>query len=223
MPSDYTALSDSEEQIQYACSLLLKKRYISQGRLIYSGGSYLKDRNPDFTFISNNMREITERLDRVGFEVKRDPAGRWVSAFGKTDIAPRDAALNKDASAFLIACGLLYERNPSEIGDKGLLDTDIQDVLQILVTELEVYEQKPPATLISKAMTRLERAQIVARKGGSWSDDDVEFCIMPSVRSATSKEVTDAYLAAYAEKLDNEDSALNEMFAEMEGDNNGSE
>lgn len=200
MAIDCTSFDDEETRLEYACALLITKRYVSRGRLLASGGAYLKDDNIDYAFIAERFEEISERLGRVGFELARDRSQNWICAVPKEGVAPRDRTLDKDASAFLIACGVLYERSLGNIGAMGILDADIQQLLEILVVEFGVFDQKPTASRISRSMARLAAANIVVKRAGAWEAEDVQFSIMPAIRAAVGKETIDAYREAYVSK-----------------------
>lgn len=211
---------DEEQALRYSCSLLISQRFVSQGRLIKSSGAFLKDRNPEFTFICNHFDDIERRLAEVGFDLERDPdpRNRWVRASGAEGVSCSEAPLGIDPSRFLVACAVHYARSLSEVGDWGMLDASIEDVLAVLVTDLGVYKQKPSKALIADSMLRLERSRLVKRMGGKWSDDDVSFAIMPAIEAATSPAVIARYEEFYAEGLAQDDQAFEEVFGEVEGE-----
>ncbi|MFR3272628.1 MAG: hypothetical protein ACLTQI_01470 [Slackia sp.] len=134
----------------------------------------------------------------VSWDDLSDP--RWY--LREDDVAVRYERLDRTETLFLFGLAVTYENKRSEMGRFATVDSDMNELLSLLCVTYRAFEKEPPISEVRRSMSRFERAGIVARKRGRWSDLDVEFAILPAIAHVADRATIDAYEKRYAAPLD---------------------
>ena len=104
---------------------------------------------------------------------------------------------------FLFGLAVTYENKRSEMGRFATVDSDMNELLSLLCVTYRAFEKEPSVSRgQGGVMSRFERAGVITRKRGRWSDFDVEFAIQPAIAHVADRATIDAYEKRYAAAID---------------------
>ena len=110
--------------------------------------------------------------------------------------------LDRTETLFLFGLAVTYENKRSEMGRFATVDSDMNELLSLLCVTYRAFEKDHSVSEVRRIMSRFERAGVITRKRGRWSDFDVEFAIQPAIAHVADRATIDAYEKRYAAAID---------------------
>lgn len=193
---------ETEKKVRTVCAMLIAHRYLCKMKWVSQEGERTKDIAPEFMFCKDHEDEVRERLGFVGYDLDLDPQGNFYICAPQDDVAVRYERLDRTETLFLFGLAVTYENKRFEMGRFATVDSDMNELLSLLCVTYRAFEKEPPISEVRRSMSRFERAGIVARKRGRWSDFDVEFAIQPAIAHVADRATIDAYEKRYGAALD---------------------
>lgn len=192
---------ETEKKLKTVCAALIAHRYLCRMKWVSQEGERTKDVAPEFMFCKDHEDEVRERLDAVGYDLDFDPQGNFYICAPQDDVAVRYERLDRAETLFLFGLAVIYESRRSEMGRFATIDSDMNELLGLLCVTYRAFDKEPSTSEIRRIMGRFERAGVVVRKRGRWSDFDVEFAIQPSIAHVADRTTIEAYERRYATAL----------------------
>lgn len=193
---------ETEKKVKTVCAMLIAHRYLCKMKWVSQEGERTKDIAPEFMFCKDHEDEVRYRLGAVGYDLDLDPQGNFYICAPQDDVAVRYERLDRAETLFLFGLAVTYENKRSEMGRFATVDSDMNELLSLLCVTYRAFGKEPSASEVRRIMSRFERAGIVVRKRGRWSDLDVGFAIQPAIAHVVDRATIDAYEKRYAAALD---------------------
>lgn len=199
---------ETEKKVKAVCAALIAHRYLCKMKWVSQEGERTKDVSPEFMFCEDHEDEVRARLEAVGYDLDLDPLGNFYICAPQDDIGVRYERLDRAETLFLFGLAVTYENKRSEMGRFATVDSDMNELLGLLCVTYRAFDKEPSTAEVRRIMARFERAGVVLRKRGRWSDLDVEFAIQPAIVHVADRATIDAYERRYAAALDGAEAAL---------------
>lgn len=209
---------EAEKKIRAVCATLIARRYLCKMKWVSQEGERMKDVSPEFMFCEDHEDEVRVRLAAVGYDLDLDSQGNFYICAPQDDIGIRYERLDRAETLFLFGLAVTYENKRSEMGRFATVDSDMNELLGLLCVTYRAFEKEPPTSEVGRIMARFERAGIVLRKRGRWSDFDVAFAIQPTIAHVVDRATIDAYERRYAAALGKEQAAIDPFDCDEGGD-----
>lgn len=193
---------ETEKKVKTVCAMLIAHRYLCKMKWVSQEGQRTKDIAPEFMFCKDHEDEVRDRLDAVGYNLDLDPQGNFYICAPQDDVDVRYERLDRTETLFLFGLAVMYENKRSEMGRFATVDSDMNELLSLLCVTYRAFEKEPSASEVRRIMSRFERAGVITRKRGRWSDFDVEFAIQPAIAHVADRATIDAYEKRYAAAID---------------------
>lgn len=196
------ASSDIEVRIEAVCAMLVSRRFLPAALVRGRDTGGFKEQSVEFLFCLDNQQEIERRLANVGFALSLSPDRDFFEAVPNPDVEEAvslGTRLTMIEGKLLVGLAILHERKIADKGRFGTIESDMRELLSLLVSEYHAFDKEPPARDLQSAMRRFERCALVVKRTGSWADADAEFTIQPSIARVASPEA----IAAYEERYGN--------------------
>lgn len=193
---------ETEKKVKTVCAMLIAHRYLCKMKWVSQEGQRTKDIAPEFMFCKDHEDEVRDRLDAVGYNLDLDPQGNFYICAPQGDVDVRYERLDRTETLFLFGLAVMYENKRSEMGRFATVDSDMNELLSLLCVTYRAFEKEPSASEVRRIMSRFERAGVITRKRGRWSDFDVEFAIQPAIAHVADRATIDAYEKRYAAAID---------------------
>lgn len=193
---------ETEKKVKTVCAMLIAHRYLCKMKWVSQEGQRTKDIAPEFMFCKDHEDEVRDRLDAVGYNLDLDPQGNFYICAPQDDVDVRYERLDRTETLFLFGLAVMYENKRSEMGRFATVDSDMNELLSLLCVTYRAFEKEPSASEVRHIMSRFERAGVITRKRGRWSDFDVEFAIQPAIAHVADRATIDAYEKRYAAAID---------------------
>ena len=177
---------ETEKKVKTVCAMLIAHRYLCKMKWVSQEGQRTKDIAPEFMFCKDHEDEVRDRLDAVGYNLDLDPQGNFYICAPQDDVDDRYERLDRTETLFLFGLAVTYENKRSEMGR----------------VTYRAFEKEPSVSEVRRIMSRFERAGVITRKRGRWSDFDVEFAIQPAIAHVADRATIDAYEKRYAAAID---------------------
>lgn len=193
---------ETEKKVKTVCAMLIAHRYLCKMKWVSQEGQRTKDIAPEFMFCKDHEDEVRDRLDAVGYNLDLDPQGNFYICAPQDDVDVRYERLDRTETLFLFGLAVMYENKRSEMGRFATVDSDMNELLSLLCVTYRAFEKEPSASEVRRIMSRFERAGVITRKRGRWSDFDVEFAIQPAIAHVADRATIDAYEKRYSAAID---------------------
>lgn len=193
---------ETEKKVKTVCAMLIAHRYLCKMKWVSQEGQRTKDIAPEFMFCKDHEDEVRDRLDAVGYNLDLDPQGNFYICAPQDDVDVRYERLDRTETLFLFGLAVTYENKRSEMGRFATVDSDMNELLSLLCVTYRAFEKEPSVSEVRLIMSRFERAGVITRKRGRWSDFDVEFAIQPTIAHVADRATIDAYEKRYAAAID---------------------
>ena len=193
---------EMEKKVKTVCAMLIAHRYLCKMKWVSQEGQRTKDIAPEFMFCKDHEDEVRDRLDAVGYNLDLDPQGNFYICVPQDDVDVRYESLDRTETLFLFGLAVTYENKRSEMGRFATVDSDMNELLSLLCVTYRAFEKEPSVSEVRRIMSRFERAGVITRKRGRWSDFDVEFAIQPTIAHVADRATIDAYEKRYAAAID---------------------
>ena len=193
---------ETEKKVKTVCAMLIAHRDLCKMKWVSQEGQRTKDIAPEFMFCKDHEDEVRDRLDAVGYNLDLDPQGNFYICAPQDDVDVRYERLDRTETLFLFGLAVMYENKRSEMGRFATVDSDMNELLSLLCVTYRAFEKEPSASEVRRIMSRFERAGVITRKRGRWSDFDVEFAIQPAIAHVADRATIDAYEKRYAAAID---------------------
>jgi hypothetical protein len=152
------------EQFKSICNYLLSHTFVV--RTIYKPDKG-RINNPDYTFLSIHYETIRDYLALLDWDLRKDDFNGYFYVLN-TDEANR-RALNKTATAILLALRMIYEENQERVGLEHDVICTVRDVLEKVVTDYAILSSRPNMDEVRRGLTLLENHSIIQRLDGKFS------------------------------------------------------
>ena len=193
---------ETEKKVKTVCAMLIAHRYLCKMKWVSQEGQRTKDIAPEFMFCKDHEDEVRDRLDAVGYNLDLDPQGNFYICAPQDDVDVRYERLDRTETLFLFGLAVTSENKRSEMGRFATVDSDMNELLSLLCVTYRAFEKEPSVSEVRRIMSRFERAGVITRKRGRWSDFDVEFAIQPAIAHVADRATIDAYEKRYAAAID---------------------
>lgn len=193
---------ETEKKVKTVCAMLIAHRYLCKMKWVSQEGQRTKDIAPEFMFCKDHEDEVRDRLDAVGYNLDLDSQGNFYICVPQDDVDVRYERLDRTETLFLFGLAVTYENKRSEMGRFATVDSDMNELLSLLCVTYRAFEKEPSVSGVRRIMSRFERAGVITRKRGRWSDFDVEFAIQPAIAHVADRATIDAYEKRYAAAID---------------------
>lgn len=190
------------EQFKTVCNQLLSRTFVV--RTLYDADKG-RINNPDYNFITLHFEAIKDYLLLLDWDLRKDDFNGYFYVLN-TDDANR-CALNKVATAILLALRMIYEENQERVGLEHDVICTVRDVLEKVVTDYAILSTHPNMDEVKKALTIFENHSVIQRLEGKFHQGICKFSILPTILTVVSSEK----LNAVVQSLKKEDDALEDV------------
>ena len=209
---DWSLIEDfSEKEVEHfrsVCNNLLGKTFVT--RMIWENGA--KNQNSEYSFLLKNQQAIQGYLAYLGWDLFHEQVRGYF--YVTNNLEENRLVIDKEATGILLALRMIYDEDSKHAGLHQDVICDVRDLLEKVVTDFAILNQKPNMKNLKKSLQLMENHGVIARLDGRYNEIDCRFTILPTILTAVSAEKMNALVEQMKSVEEETDEEIDEILAD---------